>query len=58
VFTDHEAWKVLLNTPHPSGKQARWGRLLEMIHRAGRHNYEIVRVHVPTYMNYSKLIPR
>ena len=25
VFTDHEALKSLLNSPHPSGKLARWG---------------------------------
>ena len=25
VFTDHEALKSLLNTPHPSGRLARWG---------------------------------
>ncbi len=28
VFTDHEALKALLNTPHPSGKLARWGLAL------------------------------
>ena len=43
VFTDHEALKALLNTPHPSGKLARWGMAiqeldLEIVHRAGRHN--------------------
>ena len=29
VFTDHEALKSLLNTPHPSGKLARWGLTLQ-----------------------------
>ena len=29
VFTDHEALKALLNTPHPSGKLARWGLSLQ-----------------------------
>ena len=29
VFTDHEALKTLLNTPHPSGKLARWGLSLQ-----------------------------
>ena len=29
VFTDHEAIKALLNTPHPSGKLARWGLSLQ-----------------------------
>ena len=29
IFTDHEALKALLNTPHPSGKLARWGLLLQ-----------------------------
>lgn len=29
VFTDHEALKSLLNTPHPSGKLARWGMALQ-----------------------------
>ena len=24
VYTDHEALKALINTPHPSGKLARW----------------------------------
>ena len=43
VFTDHEALKALLNTPHPSGKLARWGMAiqeldLEIIHRAGKPN--------------------
>ena len=28
VFTDHEAFKALLNTPHLSGKLARWGLTL------------------------------
>ena len=29
VFTDHEAPKSLLNTPHPSGRLARWGLALQ-----------------------------
>ena len=29
VFTDHEALKSLLHTPHPSGKLARWGLALQ-----------------------------
>ena len=29
VYTDHEALKSLLNTPHPSGKLARWGLTLQ-----------------------------
>ena len=29
VFTDHEALKTLLNTPHPSGKLTRWGLSLQ-----------------------------
>ena len=29
VFTDHEALKTLLNTPHPSGKLARWGLAIQ-----------------------------
>ena len=29
VFTDHEPLKSLLNTPHPSGKLARWGLALQ-----------------------------
>ena len=29
VFTDHEALKSLLYTPHPSGKLARWGMALQ-----------------------------
>ena len=29
VITDHEALQALLNTPHPSGKLARWGLALQ-----------------------------
>jgi len=29
VYTAHEAFKVLLNTPHPSGKLARWGLAIQ-----------------------------
>jgi len=29
VYTDHEALQALLNTPHPSGKLARWGMALQ-----------------------------
>ena len=29
VYTDHEALKALLSTPHPSGKLARWGMALQ-----------------------------
>ena len=29
LFTDHQALKSLLNTPHPSGKLARWGLALQ-----------------------------
>ena len=29
IYTDHEALKSLLNTPHPSGKLARWGLILQ-----------------------------
>lgn len=43
VFTDHEALKALLNTPHPSGKLARWGLSLQELdlhihYRPGRKN--------------------
>ena len=43
VFTDHEALKSLLNTPHPSGKLARWGLALqelnlEIHYRPGKRN--------------------
>ena len=43
VFTDHEALKSLLNTPHPSGKLARWGLTLQEFdvkirYRPGRAN--------------------
>ena len=29
VYTDHEALRSLLNTPHPSGKLARWGMAIQ-----------------------------
>ena len=43
VYTDHEALKSLLNTPHPSGKLACWGMALQEMdltiqHRSGKHN--------------------
>ena len=43
IFTDHEALKSLLNTPHPSGKLARWGLILqdmelEIKYRTGKKN--------------------
>ena len=43
VYTDHEALKSLLNTPHPSGKLARWDLAiqeldLEILYRPGRSN--------------------
>ena len=43
VYTDHEALRSLLNTPHPSGKLARWGLALQEVnltihYRPGRKN--------------------
>ena len=43
VYTDHEALKALLNTPHPSGKLARWGLVVQEMdliinYRPGRKN--------------------
>ena len=43
VYTDHEAFQALLNTPHPSGKLARWGLALQeldlhLYHRPGKVN--------------------
>ena len=43
VFTDHEALKALLNTPHPSGKLARWGLAIQEMdlvinYRPGKKN--------------------
>ena len=43
VITDHEALKSLLNTPHPSGKLARWGMVLQeldlhIVYRPGKQN--------------------
>jgi hypothetical protein len=43
AFTDHEALKSLLNTPHPSGKLARWGLALQEVdlpifYRPGKKN--------------------
>jgi len=43
VYTDHEALKALLNTPHPSGKLARWGLAIQELdlrihYRPGRAN--------------------
>ena len=43
VYTDHEALKALLDTPHPSGKLARWGLILQELdltihYQPGRKN--------------------
>ena len=43
LYTDHEALKSLLNTPHPSGKLARWGLAIQELdlhihYRPGRLN--------------------
>ena len=43
VFTDHEALKALLNTPHPSGKLAWWGLAIQEMdlvinYRLGKKN--------------------
>ena len=43
VYTDHSALKSLLNTPHPSGKLARWGLALQELdldiqYRSGKEN--------------------
>ena len=43
VYTDHEALKSLLHTPHPSGKLARWGMALQELdltieYRPGKGN--------------------
>ena len=43
VLTDHSALKSLLNTPHPSGKLARWGLALQeldldIVYRPGKQN--------------------
>ena len=43
VFTDHKALKALLYTPHPSGKLARWGLVIQELdltikYQPGRKN--------------------
>ena len=43
VYTDHEALRSLLNTPHPSGKLARWGLAIQELdlqihYRPGKRN--------------------
>ena len=43
VYMDHQALKALLNTPHPSGRLARWGLALqelelEIVYRPGKKN--------------------
>ena len=42
LYTDHKALKSLMNTPHPSGKLARWGLAIQEfdlhIHRSGKTN--------------------
>ena len=43
IFTDHEAFKSLVNTPQPSSKLARWGLILreielEIKYRSGKKN--------------------
>ena len=46
VYTDHEALKSLLHTPHPSGKLARWGMALQELdlkieYRPGSKNQKV-----------------
>ena len=43
LYTDHQALKSLMNTPHPSGKLARWGLAIQELdlhihHRPGKTN--------------------
>ena len=43
VYTDHEALRSLLNTPHPSSKLARWGLAIQELdlqihYRPGKRN--------------------
>ena len=43
LYTDHEPLRSLLNTPHPSGKLARWGLALQEVdlvlhYRPGKTN--------------------
>ena len=43
LYTDHKALKSLMNTPHPSGKLARWGLAIQELdlhihHRSGKTN--------------------
>ena len=45
VYTDHAACTSLLNTPHPSGKLARWALAIQEMdliikHKAGRANMD------------------
>ena len=44
VYTDHETLKSLLNTPHPSGKLAHWGRAIQEldlhVHYRPGHNHQ------------------
>ena len=49
VFTDHEALKSLMNTPHPSGKLARWGMALQELdlqieYKPGKSNARSLKV--------------
>ena len=42
VFTDHEALRSLLNTPHPSGKLARWGLALQELDLQIQYSYGLM----------------
>ena len=46
IYTDHEALKSLLQTPHPSSKLARWGLAIQeldlnIIYCPGRNNSNV-----------------
>ena len=57
VYTDHEALKSLLNTPHPSGKLARWGMAIQELNLKIEYRRTHGLMHCPaTQSHYCRVI--